>query len=114
MSTRQTTPAFTRPALAPGLLGAVVLMAFVAVVDSDWFTLGRYLVSILALIMCVFALQARQWWWLLGLVPIAVVWNPVLPIDLDTLVFQALHIAAAAVFVASGILIKVPRPAERR
>jgi hypothetical protein len=114
MSTRQTTPAFSRPALAPGLLGAVVLMAFVTVIDSDWFTLARYLISILALIMCVFAIQARQWWWLIGLVPIAVVWNPVLPIALDTFLFQALHIAAAAVFVVSGILIKVPRPAERR
>lgn len=114
MTARQTTPSFTRPALAPGLLGAIALLAFVAVIDSDWFTIARYVVSILALIVCVFAVQARQWWWLIGLVPIAIVWNPVLPIDLDTLVFQALHIVAAAVFVASGLLIKVPQPAERR
>jgi hypothetical protein len=114
MSARQTSPSFTRPGLAPGLLGAVALMAFVAVVDSDWFTIARYVISILALIQCVFALQAKQWWWLIGLLPIAVLWNPVFPIDLDTVVFQALHIVAAAVFVASGLLIKVAQPVERR
>lgn len=109
MSTRQTTPAFTRPALAPGLLGAIALMAFIAVVDTDWFTIARYVVSILALIMCVFAGQAKQWWWIAPLGAIAVLWNPVLPIDLPIVAWQAVHVAGAIVFVASGLLIKVHR-----
>ena len=110
MSTRQTTPAFSRPALAPGLLGAIALLAFVAVVDnSDWFTIARYVVSILALIMCVFAGQAKQWWWLPPLLAIAVLWNPVLPIDLPVFGWQIAHLAGAVIFVASGLLIKVHR-----
>ncbi|MDO9396725.1 MAG: hypothetical protein Q7T71_09290 [Herbiconiux sp.] len=109
MSSRQTTPSFTRPALAPGILGAIALMAFLAVVDTDWFTIARYVVAILALIMCVFAGQGRQWWWIPPLVAIAVIWNPVLPIDLPYLGWQIAHVLGAIVFVASGLLIKVHR-----
>jgi hypothetical protein len=109
MTNRQTTPAFTRPALAPGLLGAIALLAFVAVVDTEWFTIARYVVSILALIMCVFAVQAKQWWWIPLLGAVAVLWNPVLPIDLPIVGWQIAHIVGAAIFVASGLLIKVHR-----
>ncbi len=109
MSSRQTAPDFTRPALAPGILGAIALMAFLAVVDSDWFTLARYVIAILALIMVVFAVQAKQWWWVPLLAAIAVLWNPVLPIDLPLVGWQIAHVAGAIVFVASGLLIKVHR-----
>jgi hypothetical protein len=115
MSVRETTPPFTRPALTPGLLGAVALMAFIAVIDnSDWFTIARYVVSILALIMCVFAGQGKQWWWIIPLGAIAVFWNPVWPFEgVDDLVWVFAHILGAAVFVASGLLIKVYPPAKR-
>jgi hypothetical protein len=109
MSSRQAQPSFTRPALAPGLLGAVAVMAFIAVVDTDWFTIARYVVSILALIMCVFAGQAKQWWWIAPLAVIAVLWNPVLPIDIPLIAWQIAHVLAAVVFVASGLYIKVHR-----
>ncbi|MEF2978156.1 DUF6804 family protein [Subtercola sp. YIM 133946] len=101
-------PTYTRTALAPGLLGAIALLAAVAVIDSGWFTILQYVISILALIICVFAWQARQWWWIIGLVPIAVIWNPVWPLHFDAPVWYAFHLAAAVVFVASGLLIKIP------
>ncbi|QJU53744.1 DUF6804 family protein [Herbiconiux sp. KACC 21604] len=109
MSSRQTQPAFTRPALAPGLLGAIAMVAFVAVIDTDWFTIARYVVSILALIMCVFAGQAKQWWWIPPLLAVAVLWNPVFPLDLPLVAWQICHLVGAIVFVASGLLIKVHR-----
>ena len=97
------------------LKSLMILTAFVAVavIGSDWFTLFRYLISILALIICVFAVQAKQWWWLIGLVPITVVWNPVLPLDFNLLLWQVLHLAAAVIFVAAGILIKVSSASRR-
>ena len=101
-------PTSTRTALAPGLLAAVILLAAVAVIDSGWFTIFRYAIGILALIVCVFAYQAKQWWWILGLVPIAIIWNPVLPLDFAPPVWYGLHLAAAIVFVAAGLLIKIP------
>jgi hypothetical protein len=101
-------PSFTRTAMAPGLLGAIALLAAVAVIDSGWFTLLEYVIAILALIICVFAWQAKQWWWLIGLIPIAVIWNPVWPLDFDPPVWYAFHLAGAVIFVAAALLIKIP------
>lgn len=107
------TPAFSRPALAPGILAALVLVAGVALVGSDGFLWIRFAVSILALIVCVFAVQARQWWWVLALGPVAVAWNPVLPLPFTGLLWQIAHFAAALVFVAAGLLVRVPNGDDR-
>lgn len=108
------TPAFTRPALAPGLLGAIVLLAGLALLDDDgaYFWI-RTVVAVLALIVCVFAWQAARWWWLLGLVPVAVVWNPVWPTSLHGQGWVAAQFAAALLFIAAGVLIKVQNPEDR-
>ena len=109
------TPEFTRPALAPGLLGAIVLLAGLALLDNS----GGYFwiksaAAVLALIICVFAWQSRQWWWFIGLVPIAVLWNPVFPLELHGQVWVASQFFAALIFVAAGIMIKVRNPESRR
>jgi hypothetical protein len=109
MSERYPNPSFARLALAPGLLAAIVLLAGVALVESDWFTIFRYAISILAAIIGVFAFQAKQWWWLPAFAAIVVVWNPIAPLQLDLLAWQILHLVAAVVFVAAGLLIKVPQ-----
>lgn len=110
MSASYPSPA-RRSALAPAILATIALLIGVALVDSDGFIIIRYAVSILALIVAVFAWQAGQWWWLFGLVPIAVVWNPVLPVELSTIggsddLWLALQYIAAAVFLATGILVR--------
>jgi len=99
---------FTRVALAPGLLGAIVLLAGLAVIGGPWFTLVRYVASILALILCVFAGQARSWWWYAPLAAIAVLFNPVWPIGVDAPILRLVQLLAAICFVAAGITIKVP------
>jgi hypothetical protein len=114
-SARYNEPAFRRPALAPGLLGAVVLLAGLALLDSGaGFLWIRFPVAILALIVAWFAFQARHWWWLPPLLAIAVVWNPVYPLDLSGQLWVAGQFLAAGVFIAAGILIKVPVPEEER
>ena len=113
MSQRYPNPSFARLALAPGLLAAIVLLAGVALIDSDWFTIFRYAISILAAIIGVFAFQAKQWWWLPALAAIVVLWNPIVPLELELFVWQVLHLAAAVVFVAAGLLIKVPMAPDR-
>jgi len=97
-----------RTALIPAVLAVVALLVGVALIESDGFTVIRYVVSIFALIVAVFAWQARQWWWLIGLVPIAILWNPVFPIDLGQPdVWLGLQYIAALVFAAAGIMIRV-------
>lgn len=101
-------PDFTRSALAPGLLGAIVLMVGLSLLDSDAFTIIRFAVSILALIMIVFVIQAKAWWWLPGLLPVAVLWNPIVEFDLHGQVWVAAQFVAALLFIAVGIITRVP------
>lgn len=104
-----------RTALVPAILAAIALLVGVAIIGSGGFLIVRYAVSILALIVCVFAWQARQWWWLVGFVPIAVLWNPVFPIDLGQPdLWLGLQYAAVFVFLAAGIVIKAVEPDDRQ
>lgn len=98
-----------RTALVPALVGTMALLIGSALITSDTFTVILFVVSIFALIVAVFAWQAGQWWWILGLAPIALLWNPVLPINLGMPeVWLGLQFIAAAVFMAAGIRIKIP------
>jgi len=101
------TPA-RRTALIPSIIAVIALLAGVALIESDGFIVIRYIVSIFALIVAVFGWQARQWWWIVPLAAIAVLWNPVFPLDLNSPdVWLGLQYGAAPVFLAAGILIKV-------
>lgn len=104
-------PAFNRAALAPGMLGALILLFGLAL--ADWYTYVQYAVCILALILCVFAGQAKRWWWLAGLIPIAVLWNPIWPFTGLAPALPLLSIAAAIVFVVAGLTIKIPSDTRR-
>jgi len=101
-------PTFSRSALAPGLLGAIALLAGLALIDGDSFIIIRYAVSILALILCVFAVQGTAWWWLIGLGPIAVLWNPIFVIELHGQGWVAAQYVAALLFIVVGVRVKVP------
>lgn len=104
-----------RTALVPAIIAVIALLAGVAFIESDGFTVIRYVVSIFALIVAVFAWQAHQWWWLIGLVPIAILWNPVFPIDLGAPdLWLGLQYVAALVFSVAGILIKITPPSTER
>jgi hypothetical protein len=106
-------PTFTRAALAPGLLGAIALLAGLALLDSDGFVIIRFIVSILALIICVFVIQAKAWWWLLGLVPIVIVWNPIVVLDLSGQGWVSAQFIAALIFIIVGVRTKVPVQVHR-
>ena len=66
-------PALMRPAFLPGILGAAVAFAGTGLVGSDVHLVIRFAVSILALIMAVYAVQGRRWFWVLPLAALAVV-----------------------------------------
>jgi len=111
--------AFRRTALAPGLLASVALLVGVALIESEAFIVIRFVVAIVALIVVVFAVQARHWWWIPLLLAIAVVWNPVVPLDRAPLDIAgpwwlAAQYVAILVFVLAGIFIKVPVTDEDR
>ncbi|MBC7724706.1 MAG: hypothetical protein H7146_08160 [Burkholderiaceae bacterium] len=107
------TAEYRRTALVPAVLAAIVLVAGSALLGTDGFVWILYPTSILALVISVFAWQAKQWWWLLVLIPLAIAWNPVLPFGFDGVVWQAAQFIAALLFVAMGVLIRVRNPDDR-
>ena len=70
---KQRTPStYQRNALAPSLIAAATLFVSPALLGGPWNTVVLFLVSILALIVGWFGIQAKQWWWAPVFVAIAV------------------------------------------
>lgn len=95
-----------RNALAPALTAALVLLAGIVLVGGGAFSIVRFAVAILALIVAWFAAQSRHWWWIPVFVAIAVLWNPVAPVGLDARWWAVAHLVAIPVFVIAGLTIK--------
>lgn len=109
------TKSFRRTALAPGILGAIVLIAGLALIDSGAFFWIKTVTAILAAIVAVYAWQSTQWWWLIPLAAIVIAWNPIWPIDIHPgQLWLGMQYLAALVFVICGVLIKVPNPDARK
>lgn len=107
---RYGTSEFSRAAMAPGLLGAIALLAGLALVGGSWFIGVQYAACLFACILCVIALQAKAWWWLVGLLPVVVLWNPVFPFHLGGQWWRPAGILGAAILVAAGLFIRSPLP----
>lgn len=106
-------PAFQRNALAPGIIAAVAILISQLLFEGSWSEALRYILSILALIVAWFAVQARHWWWIPVFLAIAIAWNPAWPFAFEGTLWDAAHYVAALAFLAAGILIKAPRADSR-
>jgi disulfide bond formation protein DsbB len=96
-----------RPLLVAGIIGAVVCLVGAATLGGGVFTLIRFLVAILALILAWMSVQYRAWWWAVPLAAMAVLWNPVIPIDLPLDGWRAVHYIGAALFLTPAVLVRV-------
>lgn len=105
-----------RPGIVPGVLGTVAVLVGLWLFDTEWFFAVRVAASILAAILVVMCIQGRRPVTVVFAVMLAIVvviWNPV--IDL-TVVFRGtasqvwmfVELAAAAVMLWAGIVIRVP------
>jgi len=98
-----------RSALVPGILGGIATLVGTGFSSSSGgFTVIRYVVAILALIMMVFAVQAKAFVWVLPLAAAVVLWNPVVAFHLHGTWWGIVQLLVAALFVVAGVLIKVP------
>ncbi len=119
MTARATRTRYIRPGMLPAVLGAIVLLATIGIIHTDFYLYVRYAVSILALIVVVIAIQHRKWWWGLPMVPLAVIWNPAWPFGFEEELWQVLVLIGSAVFIATGVVFRVidtsePPPHRRR
>jgi hypothetical protein len=101
-------------ALAPGLLGAIAVLAGLALLDIDAFIVIRYAAAILAAIVGWFAIQGRAWWALPLLAAVLVIWNPVVPFPFHGQWWVAGQFGAVIVFILCAVLIKVRVKAPAR
>lgn len=101
---------YQRNALAPGILAAIVCLAGLSLLSHEYYTVVRFIVSILAIIVAWFAVRAGQWWWAPVMVVVAVLWNPMFPFAFTGPWWISAHIVVAAVFIAAGASIKSVRP----
>lgn len=104
---RYAEPVMRRMALAPGLLGAIVMLAGLALLDVSTFVIIRYAAAILAAIVGWFAIQGRAWWALPLLAAVLVIWNPVFPFAFHGQVWVAGQFGAAIVFILCALLVRV-------
>lgn len=102
-----------RRALAPAVLGGLVLLGGALLVGTDEYLYIRFAVSILALITAVFVYQAKQWAWLPVPVVIAVLWNPVVPFAFTGQAFRVGHVVGAVALLVAGLLARYD-PARAR
>lgn len=109
----RTDPGYRRLALAPGLIAVLALLIGVMILDDGPSLVIRYIATIFAAIVAVFAVQAAQWWWLPLLAAIAVLWNPVWVVDVPAPWWQGAQYVAILVFLVAGWLIKVPVAEDR-
>ncbi len=109
-SSTRPTPDRQRNALVPGILTAAVLIAGIPLIGSEYAITICFIVAILALIIAWFAAQAKQWWWTVVMVAIAVLWNPIYPFWFTGVAWLVAHVIASALCVVAGVLISVPRP----
>lgn len=100
---------YQRNALAPGILVAVVLIAGIALIGQEYYLAVRFVAAILAVIIGWFAIQAGQWWWAPVMLAVALVWNPIYPINITGEWLVGAHIVGAAVCLVAGALIKFRR-----
>ena len=113
------TPEFRRTALAPGILGAIVLLAGLALLDNaGGYLIIRFVVSILALIMIAYVYQAsvtqaRHWVWMLPLAVIAIIWNPIWPFAFHGQVWVGSQFVAAIAFISAGLVVKIKNPDDK-
>ncbi|MGW8482032.1 DUF6804 family protein [Microbacterium sp. NPDC055903] len=108
-ATRSSEPQLQRNALAPGILAAIALFLSPVFTVDLGATIIRYVVAILALIVAWFAVQAKQWWWTVVFVAVAVFWNPIFPFEVDPVVWGGAGVVGALLFITAGALIKNER-----
>ena len=90
----------------------MALLAGVGAIGGDLNLLIQFIVAILALIVAVFAWQAKHWWWIPVMLAIAVAWTPVYPFDIAGPWWVGAQYVAILLFVLAGVFIKVPYKAE--
>jgi hypothetical protein len=98
-----------RRALVPAVLGAIVLLAGLALVGTTGFYWIRISAAVLAFITAVFVWQAHHRVLVVVPIVIGVLWNPVVPFPFSGDPWRIGQVVGAAVLVVTGFLSRAER-----
>jgi ATP-dependent DNA helicase PIF1 len=95
-----------RPALIPGIIGAIAsAVAGISPRGVDY-DLVRWLITLSAIALCFFAVRMRVPFWAAIFLPTAVLWNPLAPVTFDRDFWIVLDLTAAVAFAVGGAVIR--------
>ncbi|THG31034.1 hypothetical protein E6C64_10580 [Naasia lichenicola] len=69
-------------------------------------TVIRFIACALALIVVVFAWQARSHVWIVAIAAVAVLWNPAFPLPFSGVGWDAAHVLAATIAMAAALFVR--------
>jgi hypothetical protein len=85
-----------RPALWLCLIGVITSLVAVGQLPYDYYTFNRFVVTV----------RNKVPGWLAGLIPLGLLWNPILPLYLNRTTWAPLDVLAAVFLLICGLLIK--------
>lgn len=96
----------TRPALWVCLIGVVTSLVALGQLPHDYYIFNRFVVTAVAVWVVVIGVREKVPGWLVGLIPLGLLWNPILPFYLDRATWAPLNVLAAVFLFICGLLIK--------
>ncbi|MDQ1053068.1 hypothetical protein QE394_000996 [Arthrobacter sp. SORGH_AS 212] len=102
------------PAAAPAAIGAIALVLAILPMPYEFYVLLRVAVPAMAIWICTIAGGQKKTGWVVSLALAAVLWNPIIPVEMPRNAWAFLDILGAAVFSLAGYNMPASQPALRR
>ena len=103
-----------RPHFVPCLIAAVVALVAIADMPYGYYTLMRLVVCATAIFVIVVAVKRGQMWAVWAFSILALLFNPVVPVNLTKGLWQPLDFIAGAMLILAAVVVRrqTPRPLE--
>lgn len=92
-------------AMPLGLIGSTLLLVALLPLPYGYYTFLRWSVTLIAVILIVIAVRSGRSAWSGILVPIAILWNPIVPVFLARETWMALDLLGAIVLALVGVVL---------
>lgn len=102
------------PAAAPAAIGATALFLAILSMPYEFYVLLRVAVPAMAIWICTIASGQKKNGWIVVCALAAILWNPLVPIEMPRTAWVLPDLVGAALFAAAGYTMPASKPALRR
>lgn len=85
------------------VVGAFLALIAITNLPYGYYTFARIAITAISVILIVFSVRAGVGGWLFGLIPVAILWNPIIPVYLSRGAWLPLDLLATAFFLCFAI-----------